>query len=149
MQDTVTGGQENQLERPTVTCRHSQDFLDANGNLHELYAVKKHFGIQEEGDPDLFFDVTQERQKEQQDELIHAAIDSELSGENHGGTSDLLTALSGVVDIDVDNDPAPENVPTVTTAPLSFPINGDMQGFVSVSSRVLETLQQNLSSLLT
>ena len=40
-----------------------------------------------------------------------------MSGENHGGTSDLLTALSGVVDIDDSNDPVPENVPTVTTAP--------------------------------
>ena len=45
----------------------------------------------------------QQEQQEQQDELLPAAIDSELSGENHGGTSDLLTALSGVVDIDDDN----------------------------------------------
>ena len=47
--------------------------------------MKKHFGIQEEGDPDLFFDVAQERQQGQQDELFPAAIDRELSGENHGG----------------------------------------------------------------
>ena len=79
--------------------------------------MKKHFGIQEEGDSNFFFDVTQETQQEQQDELLPAAIDSELSGENHGSTSDLLTALSGVVDIDDNNDPAPENVLTVTTAP--------------------------------
>ena len=111
--------------------------------------MKKHFGIQEEGDPDLLFDVAQERQQEQQDELLPAAIESELSEENHGSTSDLLTTLSGAVDIDDDNDQAPENVPIATTAPLSFPINEDMQGFVSASSRVLETLQQNLSSLLT
>ena len=94
-----------------------EDFLDANGNLHELYAVKKHFGIQEEGDPNFFFHVAQETQQEQQDALFPAAIDSELSRENHGGTSDLLTTLSGVVDIDEDNDPAPENVLTMTTAP--------------------------------
>ena len=43
--------------------------------------MKKHFGIQEEGDPNLFFDVAQDRQQEQQDELLPAAIDSELSGE--------------------------------------------------------------------
>ena len=65
----------------------------------------------------MFFDVAQERQQEQQDELFPTAIDCELSGENHGGTSDLLTTLSGVVDIDDDNDPAQENVPTMTTAP--------------------------------
>ena len=85
--------------------------------FHELYAVKKHFGIQEEGDPNFFFDVTQETQQEQQYELLPAAIDSELSGENHGSTSDLLTTLSGVVDIDDDNEPVLENVPTMTTAP--------------------------------
>ena len=79
--------------------------------------MKKHFGIQEEGDPNLFFDVAQERQQEQQDKLFPVAIDSELSGENHGSTSDLLTTLSGVVDIDDNNDPVPENVPTATTAP--------------------------------
>ena len=91
--------------------------MDANGNLHELYPVKQHFGIQEEGDPNFFFDVAQETQQEQQDELLPAAIDSELSGENHGGTSDLLSALSGVVDIDDNNDPVPENVLAMTTAP--------------------------------
>ena len=94
-----------------------KDFLDAIGNLHKLYAVKKHFGIQEEGDSNFCIDVAQETQQEQQDELLPAAIDSELSGENHSGTSDLLTALSGVVDIDDDNGPAPENVLTITTGP--------------------------------
>ena len=78
--------------------------------------MKKHFGIQEGGDPNFFFNVAQETQQEQQDELLPAAIDSELRRENHGSTSDLLTALSGIVDIDDDNDPAPENVPTMTTA---------------------------------
>ena len=132
--------------------------------------MKKHFGIQEEGDPDFFFDVSQETQQEQQDELLPAAIDSELSGENHGSTSnellpaaidselsgenhgstsDLLTALSGVVDIDDNNDTVPKMSRLQLQLPLSFPIHGDMQGFVSESSRVLETLQQSCSSLLT
>ena len=70
----------NQKDQLSLIVTH-EDFLDANGNLHELNAVKKHYGIQEEGDPDLFFDVTQETQQEQQDELLPAAIDSELSGE--------------------------------------------------------------------
>ena len=104
----------NRKDQLSLVITH-EDFLDANGNLHEIYAVKKYFGIQEEGDPDFFYDVAQETQQEQQDELLPAAIDSELSGENHGSTSDLLT--TGVVDIDDDNDPAPENIPTMTTAP--------------------------------
>ena len=31
-----------------------EDFQDADGNLEELHAVKKHFTIQHEGDPDFF-----------------------------------------------------------------------------------------------
>ena len=92
-----------------------QDFKDGNGDLQELHDVKTHFDIQEEGDPDYFFDVSQEAQQQQQADLLPAVIDSEILGENHGGTSDLLTTLSGVVNINDDNEPAPENVPTTAT----------------------------------
>ena len=40
-----------------------------------------------------------------------------LRGENHGGVSDLVVALSGVVNVDDDNQPAPENIPTMTDTP--------------------------------
>ena len=93
------------------------DFKDANGNLQELHAIKKHFSIQEEGDPDLFFDVPQERQEETMDTPLPDAVDNELRGENHGGLSDLVVALSGVVDVDDDNQPAPENIPTMMNTP--------------------------------
>ena len=93
------------------------DFKDADGNLQELHAVKKHFSIQQEGDPDLFFDVPQERQEETTDTPLPDAVDDELRGENHGGLSDLVVALSGVVDVDDDNQPAPENIPTTTNTP--------------------------------
>ena len=56
------------------------DFKDADGNLQELHAIKKHFSIQEEGDPDLFFDVPQERQEETMDTPLPDAVDNELSG---------------------------------------------------------------------
>ena len=138
----------NQKNQLSLVITH-KDFLDANGNLQELYAVKKHFGIQEEGDPNLFFDLTQERQQEQQDDLLPVAIDSELSSEKHGGKSDLLTTLSGVVDIDDNNDPVPENVPTMTTTPSVLSNKWGHAGICSTRSRILETLQQNLSSLLT
>ena len=111
--------------------------------------MKKHFGIQEEGDPNLFFNVAQETQQEQQDELLPAAIDSELSGENHGSTSDLLTALSGVVNIDDDNDPTPENVPTMTTAPSVLSNKWGHAGICFCKQQSIGITQQNLSSLLT
>ena len=104
----------NRKDQLSLVVTH-HDFKDGNGDLQELHAVKKHFAIQEEGDSDYFFDVSQEAEQQQQADLLPAVIDSEIQGENHGGTSDLLTALSGVVDIDDDNEPAPENVPTTAT----------------------------------
>ena len=38
-------------------------------------------------------------------------INAVLEGEDVGGVDGLIVALQGVVDIDDDNDPAPENVP--------------------------------------
>ena len=93
------------------------DFKDADGNLQELHAIKKHFSIQEEGDLDLFFNVPQERQEETMDTPLPDAVDNKLRGENHGRLSDLVAALSGVVNVDDDNKPAPENIPTMTNTP--------------------------------
>ena len=39
------------------------------------------------------------------------AINAVLEGEHVGGVDGLIAALQGVVDIDDDNNPAPENVP--------------------------------------
>ena len=111
-QEVKTIKQKDQL---SLVVTH-QDFKDGIGDLQELHAIKKHFAIQEEGDPDYFFDVSQEAQQQQQADLLPPVIDSEIQGENHGGTLDLLTALSGVVDIDDDNEPAPENVPPTATS---------------------------------
>ena len=43
--------------------------------------MKKHFGIQEGRDPNFFFNVAQETQQEQQDELLPAAIDTKITKE--------------------------------------------------------------------
>ena len=45
------------------------------------------------------------------------AVDKKLRGENHGRLSDLVVALSGVVNVDDDNQPAPESIPTMTNTP--------------------------------
>ena len=107
----------NRKDQLSLIVTHP-DFKDAEGNLQELHAVKKHFTIEVEGDSDLFFDGQLAIQPEQPpDTLLPSAIDADLIGENHGGTADLLTALSGVVDVDDDNEPAPENIPTTSTSP--------------------------------
>ena len=70
-----------------------------------------------EGDPDLFFDAvaTSEETEVATASVVPLpqAIDEEVSGWNDRGANDLLNALiSGVVDIDDDNEPALENIPS-------------------------------------
>ena len=66
--------------------------------------------------PDLFFDaVTTSEESEVATASVvplPQAIDEEVSGRNDGGANDLFNALSGVVDIDNDNKPALENIPS-------------------------------------
>ena len=69
-----------------------------------------------EEDPDVFFDVV--ATSEETEVAIASvvplpqAIDEEVSRWNDGGANDLLNSLNGVVDIDDDNEPAPENIPS-------------------------------------
>ena len=118
MYDSATGGQKNNRKDQLSLIVTHPDFKDVEGNLQELHAVKKHFTIEVEDDSDLFSDGQLAIQPEQPpDTLLPSAIDADLIGENHGGTVDLLTALSGIVDIDDDNEPAPENIPTTSMSP--------------------------------
>ena len=69
-----------------------------------------------EGDPDLFFDAvaTSEETEVATASVVRLpqAIDEEVSGCNDGGANNLLNALNGVVDLDDDNEPAPEHIPS-------------------------------------
>ena len=87
--------------------------------MQELYTVKKHFTIQAEGDPDFFFDVpvVVDAQEQPQEQLLPAVVDFDLMGENHGGQQDLAIALTGILDIDDDNEPVPENIPAPPPPP--------------------------------
>ena len=44
-------------------------------------------------------------------------LSQRVEGENHGGLSDSAVALSGVVNMDDNNQPAPENIPTMMNTP--------------------------------
>ena len=89
------------------------DFKDDDGELLELYAVKNHFKVEMEEDPDYFFDeVTKDDTEQPEEEVLPQVIDAEVMGVNDGGPQNLAVALNGVVDIDDINDPAPENIPT-------------------------------------
>ena len=74
-----------------------------------------------EGDLDFVFDVSlvQEDREEEldQQEVLPTAVDDELMGQNHGGQNDLVVALTGLLDVDDDNEPVLENIPVHTAPP--------------------------------
>ena len=87
-----------------------EDFVDGEGNPQELHGVKKYWWVENEGDQDYFFDVAP-ASEEMPLPLLPDAIETELDGSNDGGQNKLLVALTGVVDIDDDNEPAHKNIP--------------------------------------
>ena len=70
--------QENQVERATFPHCDPHYFKDDDGELLELYAVKKHFKVEMEGDPDYFFDeVTKDDTEQPEEEVLPQVIDDE------------------------------------------------------------------------
>ena len=119
--DDSPGGQEDQpQDQLAIVVRHD-DFVGTDKEPQELYAVKKHFSIQVEGDPDFFFDVSmvQEDREEEpvQQQVLPTVVDDKLMGQNHGGQNNLVVALTGLIDVDDDNEPVPENIPVHTAPP--------------------------------
>ena len=80
----------------------------------ELHADVKHWKVEVEGDPDLCFTARVNPQVEQEGEPtpLPQAVDELLN--NQATTEETLEALRVVVDIDDDNDPAPEIIPAPT-----------------------------------
>ena len=109
----------NRHDQLSLVVTHN-DFHDDEGNLHELHAVKHYFTVGEEGDPDLFFDAaTLGQEPEGQQVLLQPVINADMNGVNHGGANELITALTGVVEIDDNNEPAPKNIPVPESARTS------------------------------
>ena len=89
---------------------HHEEFKHANGTFIELYAVKQYWKVHQSGHPDYFFNRVQNQQEnedETKDTLVPEAVDEHLNGEIH--TTQTITALVNVVDVDNDNEPSPEN----------------------------------------
>ena len=84
-------------EQLSLIVTHN-DFKDDNGELLELYAVKRHFKVENEGDPDYFFDgVAKDDNKQAEEEVLPQVINDEVMGVNDGGLQNLAVALNGVV----------------------------------------------------
>ena len=75
-----------------------------------------YFRVTTEGDPDLFFDVAPTTDNGEANEAqtpLPTAVDEAING--HSEKVNTIEALQSVVEIDNDNEPAEENVPTTTT----------------------------------
>ena len=91
---------------------HREDFKNNNDTYIELYVVKRYWKVHKEGDSDYFFDAqapTMEEDDEDEQRLLPDTIGVHLSGE--ACTTENIISLRDEVDIDDDNEPAPENVP--------------------------------------
>ena len=99
---------------------HHDDFKMADGEFIELHAVKQYFKVTEEGDPDLFFDDPGESQgqREATPDPLPDVVGEVLNGQSE--INNTLEALCGVVDIDDDNEPAPENLPAPMDDPVGY-----------------------------
>ena len=111
----------NRRDQLSLVVTHN-DFHDDEGNLHEVHAVKCYLTVEEERDLDLFFDAAALGQEpEGQQVPLPPVIDADMNGVNHRGANELIAALTGVVEIDDDNEPAPETIPvpeSATTSPI-------------------------------
>ena len=99
---------------------HHDDFKMADGEFIKLHAIKQYFKVTEEGDPDLFFLDPGEAQG--QDEAPPDPL-PDVVGELLNGQSEMsntLEAFHGIVNIDDNNEPAPENVPAPTDDPVGY-----------------------------
>ena len=88
---------------------HHEDFKNDNDTYIELYAVKRYWKIHKEGNSDYFFDAqapNTEEDDEDERRLLPDAIGVHLSGE--ACTTETIIALQDEVNIDDDNELAPE-----------------------------------------
>ena len=138
----------NRKDQLSLVVTH-QDFKDGNGDLQELHAVKKHFAVQEEGDPDYFFDVSQEAQEQQQADLLPAVIDSEIQGKNMGGHQIYLPLCQVLSTSMMTTNQHLRMYQLRLQHHLSSPMNGDIWVFVRASNKALQIPKQNLSTLST
>ena len=93
---------------------HHDGFKTAEGDYIELHAVKRYWKVSEEGDTDLLFDDPGDNVESEETLLVPLpeAVDEALNGQSV--ENNTIEALRDIVDIDDDNEPAPENVPQPT-----------------------------------
>ena len=135
----------NRRDQLSLVVTHN-DFHNDEGNLHELHAVKRYFTVEEEGDPDLFFDAAALGQEpEGQQVLLPPVVDADVNGVNHGGANELIAALTGVVEKMMTTNLHLKTFQSLNQQqllPSSIHL-GDTVGFVFTSRRGSQTTLQN------
>ena len=99
-----------QKDQLCIVVQHD-DFKAGNDHI-ELHAVKRYFRTTE-GDPDLFFDVAPTTDNGEANEAqtpFPTAVDEAINVCSE--EVNTIEALQDIVEIDDDNEPAEENVPT-------------------------------------
>jgi len=102
----------NKKEQLVVTFHHD-DFKDDNGSFSKLYAVKRWAKVTSEGPPEFFFTGTQGQEAAEALPAAEEPLPAVVIDAMARARIDLMDMgdLAGVVDIDDDNEPAPENLP--------------------------------------
>ena len=101
---------------------HHEDFKNPDDSYIELHGIKRYWKVSQEGHPDYFFETiatTDENANSQEEDLMPEAVSEHIHGYLH--TTETIQALC-VVDVDDDNEPAPENI-LQSTDPTSSLLN--------------------------
>ena len=134
----------SQKDQLCIVVRHD-DFKAGNDHI-ELHTVKRYFRVTTEGDRDLFFDVPPTTDNVEANEAqtpLPTAVDEAING--HSEEVNTIEALQGIAEIDDDNEPAEENVPTATaTTNRILSTEWGHDGFCFRKSQNLATLEQTL-----
>ena len=123
---SIFGG--NCIKEQLVLVVH-EDFKNLDDSYIELHGVKRYWQVSQEGHPDYFFDAiapTDENSHSQDKSLMPEAVSEHINGNSR--TTETIQALHDEVDVDDDNEPAPENIPQ-STDPTSSPSNTDWGHF--------------------
>ena len=117
------------------------DMVDDDGNKVELYATKRYCKIISEGPPEKFFGtdelVLDEEGSREEDEDVDRSMPEmvpAILGRGNILHEDVST-LRGEVEIDDDNDPAPENVPVLQEANSAPSVFDDDFGSTGICNR--------------
>ena len=126
-------------EQLVLVVNH-EDFKNPDESYIKLHGVKRYWKVSQEGHPDYFFDAiapTDENANSQDDSLMPDMVSDHINGNSR--TTEMIQALCDKVDVDNDNEPAPENIPH-STDPTSSPLSTEWghSGFCYRKSRSMQ-----------